>query len=192
MVDETSPRGDGFLADLCLEWENAAKQIETPDLRVLSARFGMVLGTDGGALPKMMFPFQWFLGGPSITWDPICLVDPSTRPRSPNPFSYHVSINSRVGQCCGTQCGHHDRILSGFRKVFEAALLVSSVRVYPQRCPGRAVLNVEDRTTGPTTKGLKHRIFFYLHKDTRGIRCNVLSNFRIKNLRKHFREGKLQ
>jgi uncharacterized protein (TIGR01777 family) len=66
IVDETSPRGDGFLADLCLEWENAAQQIETSDLRVLQVRFGMVLGLDGGALPKMMFPFQWFLGGPIL------------------------------------------------------------------------------------------------------------------------------
>lgn len=64
IVDETSPRGDGFLADLCLEWENAAQQIEGSGVRVLEARFGMVLGADGGALPKMMFPFQWFLGGP--------------------------------------------------------------------------------------------------------------------------------
>ncbi len=66
LVDETSPRGEGFLADLCLEWENAARQIETADLRVLEMRFGMVLGLDGGALPKMMFPFQWFFGGPIL------------------------------------------------------------------------------------------------------------------------------
>ncbi len=66
IVDETSPRGDGFLADLCLEWENAAQQIATSDLRVLQVRFGMVLGLDGGALQKMMFPFQWFLGGPIL------------------------------------------------------------------------------------------------------------------------------
>lgn len=66
IVDETSPRGDGFLADLCLEWENAAQQIERSGVRVLEVRFGMVLGLDGGALPKMMLPFQWFLGGPVL------------------------------------------------------------------------------------------------------------------------------
>ena len=66
VVDETSPRGEGFLADLCLEWENAAQQIEASGVRVLEVRFGMVLGLDGGALPKMMFPFQWFLGGPVL------------------------------------------------------------------------------------------------------------------------------
>ncbi|MEX0828850.1 MAG: TIGR01777 family oxidoreductase [Nitrospirales bacterium] len=66
IVDETSPRGDGFLADLCLEWEDAAQHIEALGLRVLEVRFGMVLGTDGGALPKMMLPFHWFLGGPIL------------------------------------------------------------------------------------------------------------------------------
>ena len=66
ILDETSPRGNGFLADLCLEWENAAQHIETSGLRILEVRFGMVLGSDGGALPKMMLPFQWFLGGPVL------------------------------------------------------------------------------------------------------------------------------
>jgi hypothetical protein len=66
LVDETSPRGNGFLADLCLEWENAVQHIEALGPRVLTVRFGMVLGLDGGALPKMMFPFQCFLGGPVL------------------------------------------------------------------------------------------------------------------------------
>ncbi len=65
-VDETSPRGDGFLADLCQAWEKAAQEGEALGLRVLKVRFGMVLGLDGGALPKMMFPFQWFFGGPIL------------------------------------------------------------------------------------------------------------------------------
>ena len=51
---------------MCLEWENAAQQIEASGARVLEVRFGMVLGSEGGALPKMMFPFQWFLGGPVL------------------------------------------------------------------------------------------------------------------------------
>ena len=66
LVDETSPRGNGFLADLCLEWENAVQHIEALGPRVLIMRFGMVLGLAGGALPKMMFPFQWFVGGPVL------------------------------------------------------------------------------------------------------------------------------
>lgn len=65
-VDEGSPHGEGFLAELCQAWEAAAKQGETLGLRVLPVRFGMVLGLKGGALPKMAFPFRFFLGGPVL------------------------------------------------------------------------------------------------------------------------------
>lgn len=65
-VNEDSPRGKGFLAELCHAWEAAAKQGEALGLRVLPVRFGMVLGLNGGALPKMAFPFRFFLGGPVL------------------------------------------------------------------------------------------------------------------------------
>ncbi|MDR4495635.1 MAG: TIGR01777 family oxidoreductase [Nitrospirales bacterium] len=66
IVDETSKSGRGFLAELCRTWEAEALQGETIGIRVLPVRFGMVLGLDGGALPKMMFPFKLFLGGPVL------------------------------------------------------------------------------------------------------------------------------
>jgi len=65
-VNERSPQGEGFLPELCQAWEGAAKQGEALGLRVLSVRFGMVLGHNGGALPKMAFPFRFFLGGPVL------------------------------------------------------------------------------------------------------------------------------
>ena len=65
-VNEGSPHGEGFLPELCQAWEGAAKQGEALGLRVLSVRFGMVLGRTGGALPKMAFPFRFFLGGPVL------------------------------------------------------------------------------------------------------------------------------
>ena len=66
LVDEASGSGHGFLAKLCREWEGEALKGEAMGLRVLAVRFGMVLGVDGGALPKMMFPFKLFLGGPVL------------------------------------------------------------------------------------------------------------------------------
>ncbi|MGD9851775.1 MAG: TIGR01777 family oxidoreductase [Nitrospirales bacterium] len=66
IVDETSRRGQGFLAELCRTWEDEARQGEALGLRVLPVRFGMVLGLEGGALPKMMLPFKFFLGGPVL------------------------------------------------------------------------------------------------------------------------------
>ena len=65
-IDEASPRGDGFLANLCQAWEGAAMEGKTLGLRVIPIRIGMVLGPDGGALSKMTLPFSMFLGGPIL------------------------------------------------------------------------------------------------------------------------------
>jgi len=62
-LDETSPRGDGFLADLVENWETAARQTETL-ARLVILRFGVVLAKDGGALGKMLLPFRLGVGGP--------------------------------------------------------------------------------------------------------------------------------
>ena len=56
--------GSGFLADLCRDWEQAAMAGERLGMRVVRVRIGMVLGRDGGALPRMFLPFHLFLGGP--------------------------------------------------------------------------------------------------------------------------------
>lgn len=63
VLDETSGPGQGFLAETCVEWENAAAQAEALGVRVVRLRFGMVLGRDGGALAKMLPVFRLCLGG---------------------------------------------------------------------------------------------------------------------------------
>ena len=63
-VSEETPPGSDFLADLCVAWEREAIQAETLGLRVVRLRIGLVMGEDGGALPRMMLPFRFFLGGP--------------------------------------------------------------------------------------------------------------------------------
>jgi uncharacterized protein (TIGR01777 family) len=63
VLDERSPRGDGFLAELVEKWEAAARQAESLS-RLVIIRFGVVLGADGGALKKMMIPFKLGVGGP--------------------------------------------------------------------------------------------------------------------------------
>ena len=52
-VNENSPPGDGFLADVCRAWEGEARKIA--DARVVLLRTGFVLGHDGGAM-KMILP----------------------------------------------------------------------------------------------------------------------------------------
>ena len=64
ILDEGAVRGQGFLADLCLAWEAEALRAAEFGVRVVMLRTGMVLEQDGGALPKMLLPFQLFAGGP--------------------------------------------------------------------------------------------------------------------------------
>jgi uncharacterized protein (TIGR01777 family) len=62
LLDESSSPGSDFLADVCQQWEAAAREAENYGVRVVCARFGIVLG-DGGALAKMLLPFKLGLGG---------------------------------------------------------------------------------------------------------------------------------
>jgi hypothetical protein len=62
-VDESSSRGSGFLADLVERWEAAAREAEAV-ARLVVLRFGIVLGSGGGALQKMLLPFRLGAGGP--------------------------------------------------------------------------------------------------------------------------------
>lgn len=63
-LHESSPPGQGFLPDLCVRWEAAARDAASHGMRVICLRTGMVLEGDGGALPRMALPFRFFLGGP--------------------------------------------------------------------------------------------------------------------------------
>jgi uncharacterized protein (TIGR01777 family) len=62
-ITESSAPGKDFLAGVAEAWENAADQVA--DLtRVALVRTGIVLDRNGGALAKMLPPFQLFVGGP--------------------------------------------------------------------------------------------------------------------------------
>ncbi|HEY9742298.1 MAG TPA: TIGR01777 family oxidoreductase [Coleofasciculaceae cyanobacterium] len=61
--DETSPAGNDFLAEVCQAWEAEAQKVKDAGVRLVIVRLGIVLG-NGGALAKMIPPFQLFAGGP--------------------------------------------------------------------------------------------------------------------------------
>ncbi|MFO0585898.1 MAG: TIGR01777 family oxidoreductase [Polyangiaceae bacterium] len=63
-LDENSPRGSGFLAELVEKWEASAKKAEEHGVRVVNLRIGVVFGKGGGALEKMLPAFRFFVGGP--------------------------------------------------------------------------------------------------------------------------------
>jgi uncharacterized protein (TIGR01777 family) len=60
-VTEATPPGDDFLARLCVEWEQAARQASS-STRVVIVRSGLALAGDGGALARMLLPFKLGLG----------------------------------------------------------------------------------------------------------------------------------
>jgi uncharacterized protein (TIGR01777 family) len=62
-LTEESKAGTGFLADLAKEWETEALKAEALGIRVVLARFGIILAREGGALPKMLTPFRLGVGG---------------------------------------------------------------------------------------------------------------------------------
>jgi uncharacterized protein (TIGR01777 family) len=62
LTEESGPSKD-FLGELAREWEEEARQAEALNIRVVRARFGIILAKHGGALPQMMKPFRFGLGG---------------------------------------------------------------------------------------------------------------------------------
>jgi len=62
-LDESAAPGTGFLADVCRAWEAAADPARAAGVRVVHARLGVVLSKKGGALAKMLTPFQMGVGG---------------------------------------------------------------------------------------------------------------------------------
>lgn len=62
-LDETASPGEGFLARLCIDWEEAARGAADVT-RVTLLRSSIVLGAEGGALPKLLMPFKLGVGGP--------------------------------------------------------------------------------------------------------------------------------
>ncbi len=62
-VDEDSPPGEGFLAEVCRQWEAACEPARRAGVRVVNLRIGVVLSARGGALARMLPLFRLGLGG---------------------------------------------------------------------------------------------------------------------------------
>ena len=62
LTEESTP-GESFLAGVCQAWEREADQAAGLGLRVVKIRTGMVLGSDGGALKRMITAFRTKMGG---------------------------------------------------------------------------------------------------------------------------------
>lgn len=62
-LDETSAPGTGFLAEVCRAWESATEPAAQAGVGVIKLRFGLILSAKGGALKKMLPPFEVGAGG---------------------------------------------------------------------------------------------------------------------------------
>jgi len=62
-LDESSPRGSGFLPQVCQAWEAATEVAARAGIRVVRLRFGIILSTQGGSLAKLLPFFRFGLGG---------------------------------------------------------------------------------------------------------------------------------
>lgn len=61
-VDETSPAGEGFAANLCSTWEQMSNELEVLGVRRVILRFGMVFGRSGGSLPMLLLSYRLWAG----------------------------------------------------------------------------------------------------------------------------------
>jgi len=70
-LTESSQPGNDFLSEIAKEWESEALKAEALGIRVVRARFGVILSKQGGALRQMIRPFQFGVGGkigPGTQW----------------------------------------------------------------------------------------------------------------------------
>ncbi|MGA2457310.1 MAG: TIGR01777 family oxidoreductase [Terriglobales bacterium] len=63
LLREESPAGQGFLPEVCREWEDASRIGAEAGIRTVNIRIGLVLSAKGGALANMLKPFKLGLGG---------------------------------------------------------------------------------------------------------------------------------
>ena len=63
ILDESSPSGGNFLARLTKHWELTLDELTARETRKVIVRTGLVLGKNGGAFPRILAPFRFWLGG---------------------------------------------------------------------------------------------------------------------------------
>jgi hypothetical protein len=63
ILSETSESANTFLAKVCVDWEAESNKVNE-NIRVVNPRVGIVLDSKTGALPKLITPFKFFIGGP--------------------------------------------------------------------------------------------------------------------------------
>jgi uncharacterized protein (TIGR01777 family) len=93
VLREADPPGEGFLPEVCLQWEGATEPASQAGIRVVHLRTGLVLTPSGGALVPMLLPFRLGLGGPlgaGRQWWSFIAMDDLLY------LTHHVLMNDRI------------------------------------------------------------------------------------------------
>ncbi len=152
-LTEQSVRGEGFLSEVCVDWEAAAQRATQGGIRVVNLRFGMVLGRSGGPMAMMLPVFRMGLAGKIgdgkqyMSWvaveDVVGATDFCLRQESlsgpVNVVSPHPSTNGIFTKMVG-QMLHRPTFMAlpaPLAKLFfglmAQELLLASVRVLPEK-----------------------------------------------------------
>ncbi|HZF53321.1 MAG TPA: TIGR01777 family oxidoreductase [Polyangiaceae bacterium] len=151
-LDESGSPGSDWLAGVVTRWEDAAREVEKHGVRSVQVRIGVVLGEGGGALEKMVTPFNMYAGGPLgdgkqvISWvhrdDVVGMIllaiDNETVTGPINAVSPNPATGDEVAEGLGIVLGKPSwlRVPEGVIKIMmgEAAQVVTTgQRVYPRR-----------------------------------------------------------
>ena len=106
VLDETSSPGSGYLAEVCRRWEAAAQPAAELGTRVATARTGIVLSREGGALGRQLPLFRAGVGGRSLLGSPVDQLDHAHR-RGPSPLlAARLAFDLGAGEPHRADAGH--------------------------------------------------------------------------------------
>jgi uncharacterized protein len=151
---EADDRAPGFLADLCRDWEGAARAAEELGVRVAIVRNGFVLGPDAKALQLLVLPFRLHLGGRLgsgrqwVSWVHVedvagIMTMAIDDPRASGPFNavspepvYEGDVAAAIGKALGRRSWLPVPALPIRLALGEVSVLIlGSVRAIPTRAP---------------------------------------------------------
>ncbi len=115
ILDEESSPGEGFTAEIPIDWEAAEREAEGLFDRVVIFRTGLVLSKDGGLLKQLLLPFKLGVGGPIAGGRPVHVVDPSRGRGRPLPLGPRRPSGLGRDQRDGPEPGDEQRALEGPR-----------------------------------------------------------------------------
>lgn len=176
-LDEDSAPGDGFLAEVCQEWEAATGPAADAGIRVVLLRTGVVLAREGGALARQLPLFRLGLGGPLgdgrqwVSWIALAdevgailhAIDHGDLSGPVNATAPHPATNAELTQALGAAVHRPTRLpvprrllqLAMGSQLTEEALLVSQ-RVLPRRLERSGYRFVHPDIEGAIAAALAH------------------------------------